>query len=125
MPVGGKADHLVQEIGVRGILKQRLKLHPVVSYCGLSYRSGLCLATKPYREPASTSSNKTACSYTTPWDATRNRVRAYTSPVNIRISSFVCCSSGIRFQSRLQMVATSSQSSAATARLPASRSLDA
>ena len=33
-PVGGKPDHLVQQIGVGGLLKQRLQLHPLVGHCG-------------------------------------------------------------------------------------------
>jgi hypothetical protein len=50
--VGGKADHLVQEIGIGGLLKQRLQLHLLVGRCGSSFGQVLSVATQPYREPA-------------------------------------------------------------------------
>src|SRR5690606_1514754 len=48
-PLGGKADHLAQEIGVGGLLHQRAQVDHVVGH-RCSFRKGVGLATRPYRK---------------------------------------------------------------------------
>src|SRR5690606_10429381 len=65
-PLGGKADHLAQEIGVGGLLHQRAQVHHVVGH-RCSFRKGVGLATRPYRKAPMTAALP---SYTTSGDVT-------------------------------------------------------
>ena len=63
-PLGGKADHLAQEIGVGTLLQKLAQGDAVVGHRG-GLRSGLLLATQPYRR------SRGDRPYTTTWDVTR------------------------------------------------------
>ena len=47
-PLGGKADHLAQQIGVGGLLHEAAQVHHLVGHRWF-LGSGWCLATRPYR----------------------------------------------------------------------------
>jgi hypothetical protein len=47
-PLGRKADHLAQQISVRGLLHEVAQVHHVVGHRG-NLRSRLVLATRPYQ----------------------------------------------------------------------------